>query len=244
MKVLILGSNGMLGHKLYQVLTKKYNVIGTIRGNYDSIDKYGFFSKPDIIPNVDAQRIPTVEEVFNKKKPDVVINCIGVIKSFREAQDRLINVWINALFPHQLYQICKGHGARLIHISTDCVFSGKKGIYREDDPSDAEDIYGKTKYLGEIKGEGALTIRSSFIGRELSSTHNLIEWFLGGVGEQFIVLIWILWLGLDTCLLLEIWYYQEIHSQKLHMVGGNIFLQRMFLWLIVLIQQDCSEPVL
>ncbi len=184
MKVLILGSNGMLGHKLYQVLTKKYNVIGTIRGNYDSIDKYGFFSKPDIIPNVDAQRIPTVEEVFNKKKPDVVINCIGVIKSFREAQDRLINVWINALFPHQLYQICKGHGARLIHISTDCVFSGKKGIYREDDPSDAEDIYGKTKYLGELTSEGALTIRTSLVGRELSTTNNLVEWFLTNRGGK------------------------------------------------------------
>jgi dTDP-4-dehydrorhamnose reductase len=182
--VLILGSAGMLGHKLYQVLARKFRVSGTIRDSYESIGRYSFFIKPDIIPNIDAQKIHTVEEAVRKIKPDVVINCIGIIKSSGEVQDRLISVWVNALFPHQLYQICKSNRARLIHISTDCVFSGKKGNYREDDPSDAEDIYGKTKYLGELIGDGVLTIRTSLIGRELSTTNNLVEWFLTNQGSE------------------------------------------------------------
>lgn len=182
MQVLILGCTGMLGHKLYQVLAPKFRVSGTIRGNYESISRYSFFNKPDIIPNIDARETHELGNAIKKNKPDVVINCIGIVKSLSEAQDRLTNIWINALFPHQLYQICQRHGARLIHISTDCVFSGRKGNYREDAPSDAEDIYGKAKYLGELMGEGALTIRTSLIGRELYSKNNLAEWFLTNQG--------------------------------------------------------------
>lgn len=184
MKILILGSAGMLGHKLYQVLAKQFDVFGTVRGKYDSIARYSFLRKPDIIPDVDAQNMVTVEKAINQNKPDVVINCIGVLKSLREAQDRLTSVWINALFPHQLQQICKQKNIRLIHMSTDCVFSGKKGDYSETDPSDAEDVYGKTKYLGEICEEGALTIRTSIIGRELSTANNLVEWFLSNRGKK------------------------------------------------------------
>jgi len=184
MKVLILGCTGMLGHKLYQVLRQRFTVSGTIRNNYGSIAKYSFFHKPDIIPNIDVRRIHELEKAIEKNKPEVIINCTGVIKSLSEAQGRLTNIWINALFPHQLYQICRRQGVRLIHISTDCVFSGKKGNYKEDDPSDAEDIYGKTKYLGELAEEGTLTIRTSLIGRELSSSNNLIEWFLSNEGGK------------------------------------------------------------
>jgi len=183
-KVLILGVTGMLGHKLYQVLSATLDVIGTLRGDYSNISRYDFFRKRDIISNVNALRISRIEEVIGEINPNVLINCIGIIKSVREAQDRLVNVWVNSLFPHQLYEICKRRGIRLIHISTDCVFSGKKGNYREDDPSDTEDTYGKTKYLGEVSGEGALTIRTSLIGRELSTTNNLVEWFLSNQGGK------------------------------------------------------------
>lgn len=184
MKVLILGVTGMLGHKLYQVLTKTFDVVGTIRNNYDSINKYSFLRKPDMIPNIDAKKISSVETAVNLSKPDVVINCIGIIKASKEAQDRLANIWINALFPQQLYQICQKQNTRLVQISTDCVFSGKKGNYKETDLSDAEDIYGKTKYLGEVSGENALTIRTSIIGRELSTMNNLVEWFLSNRGKK------------------------------------------------------------
>ncbi len=184
MKVLILGCAGMLGHKLYQVLASLFDVTGTIRTNCSDISRYGFFRESTIIPNVDALRISQVEEVIKEANPNVVINAIGIIKPLEEVKGRLLNIWVNSLFPHRLYQICKGKGIRLIHISTDCGFSGRKGNYREDDPSDAEDIYGKTKYLGEVSGEGALTIRTSLIGRELLTTNGLVEWFLHNRGGK------------------------------------------------------------
>ncbi|MFC2006220.1 dTDP-4-dehydrorhamnose reductase family protein [Chloroflexota bacterium] len=184
MKVLILGSAGMLGHKLYQVLTPNFDVIGTVRGSYRDISEYDFFQQSRIVPNFDALEISQVEKVIEETGPDVVINCIGVVKSLEKQKGMLLNIWLNSLFPHQLYQICQAKRVRLILISTDCVFSGAKGNYREDDPSDAEDIYGKTKYLGEVNGTTALTIRTSFIGRELASTNGLLEWFLSNRGGR------------------------------------------------------------
>ncbi len=174
----------MLGHKLYQVLAPLFDVTGTIRGDYSNITRYGFYQESNILTDVDAQNTSRIETTIERISPDVVINCIGIIKSGKGAQDRLVNIWINSLFPHQLYEICKIKGIRLIHISTDCVFSGTKGNYREDDPSDAEDIYGKTKYLGEVNQKNALTIRTSLIGRELFTTNGLVEWFLSNQGSK------------------------------------------------------------
>lgn len=184
MKIVILGITGMLGHKLYQVLAPIFDVTGTIRGDYNSISSYGFFQESEIIPDVNVLETSRLKEVIERVNPDVVINCIGVIKQVKEAQDKLLSIWINSLLPHQLYQICHTKGIRLIHISTDCVFLGRKGNYRENDPADAEDIYGKTKHLGEVSGEGALTIRTSLIGRELSTTNSLVEWFLSNQGGK------------------------------------------------------------
>jgi len=183
-KVLILGCAGMLGHKLYQVLSPEFNVTGTIRGPFSYINKYDFFRQSRVITGVNAQDISRVNKVIKETRPDVVVNCIGIIKPLEKQSGELLNIWVNSLFPHQLYGICQAGGIRLIHISTDCVFSGKKGDYREDDPSDAEDIYGKTKYLGELGGAGALTIRTSLIGRELASSNNLLEWFLSNRGGR------------------------------------------------------------
>ena len=184
MKVLILGSAGMLGHKLYQVLTPIFDVTGTIRGSYSDISNYDFFQQLRIVPNVDALEMSRLEKVIEEISPHVLINSIGIVKSLEKKKGVLLNIWLNSLLPHQLYQICQAKRIRLIHISTDCVFSGTKGDYREDDPSDAEDIYGKTKYLGEVNGAGALTIRTSLIGRELASTNNLLEWFLANQGGR------------------------------------------------------------
>lgn len=184
MKVLILGSAGMLGHKLYQVLTPIFDVTGTIRGSYSDISNYDFFQQSRIVPNVDALEMSRLEKVIEEISPHVLINSIGIVKSLEKKKGVLLNIWLNSLLPHQLYQICQAKRIRLIHISTDCVFSGTKGDYREDDPSDAEDIYGKTKYLGEVNGAGALTIRTSLIGRELASTNNLLEWFLANQGGR------------------------------------------------------------
>ena len=145
MKVLILGATGMLGHKLYQVLTPIFDVTGTIRGRYCDVEGYGVFHEARIVPELDVLDVSRLAEVIERVNPDVVVNCIGIIKQTSEAQNRLLNIWLNSLFPHQLYRICASEGIRLIHISTDCVFSGRRGNYREDDISDAEDVYGKTK---------------------------------------------------------------------------------------------------
>lgn len=182
MKVLILGSAGMLGHKLYQVLDPLFEVTGTIRGPHSAISNYGFFQQSRIVPEVNALEISRVERVIEEIRPDVLINAVGIVKALEQKKGVLLNIWLNSLLPHQLYQICQTRGIRLIHISTDCVFLGNRGNYREDDLSDAEDIYGKTKYLGEVNGAGALTIRTSFIGRELGSTNGLLEWFLANQG--------------------------------------------------------------
>jgi len=174
----------MLGHKLYQVLTPIFDVAGTIRGPYRDISKYDFFQQSRIVPNVDALEISQVEKVIEETSPDLVINSIGIVKQLEKRKGVLLNIWLNSLFPHQLYQICQTKKIRLIHISTDCVFSGLKGNYLEEYPSDAEDIYGKTKYLGEVNEAGALTIRTSLIGRELTSTNSLLEWFLSNRGGR------------------------------------------------------------
>jgi dTDP-4-dehydrorhamnose reductase len=174
----------MLGHKLYQVLSPSFDVTGTIRGEYRNISKYGFFQPSKITPHVDAMKIDSVGQVIKETNPEVVINCIGVVKSLVEQVGTPATIWLNSQFPYQLSRICRDIGIRLIHISTDCVFSGRKGNYRENDPSDAEDIYGKTKYLGEIVEEGALTIRTSIIGMELHSANGLLEWFLSNRGGQ------------------------------------------------------------
>lgn len=187
MKILIFGVAGMLGHKIYQMLTPVFDVTGTIRGDYYNISRFGFFRESDIIPNINALKIYNIEGVLEKITPSVVVNCIGIVKSVSEAQERLPNIWVNSLFPHQLYEICKKRKIRLIHISTDCVFSGRKGNYQENDVPDAEDIYGKTKYLGEVSGEGSLTIRTSLIGRELETSKNLVEWFLSNQGGRLTV---------------------------------------------------------
>ena len=188
MKVIVLGATGMLGHKLLQSLSERFSIKGTIikgtiRG--DGLDFRGYLevSSGSIIANVDAGDIAGVKKTIEGFAPDVVINCIGIVKQLPAAHDPLSSIAINALFPHQLAQICRKRGARLIHISTDCVFSGKKGNYKENDFADADDLYGRTKYLGEVDYENALTLRTSIIGRELSTNHGLIEWFLSQEGR-------------------------------------------------------------
>ena len=177
MKILVFGVTGMLGHKLYQVLGQSFDTVGTIRGPYNGIARYGFFQTSQIASGVDASDFSSVKKVIDETKPEVVVNCVGIVKSLVDKAGMASTISLNSLLPHQLYQVCQPKGIRLIHISTDCVFSGKTGNYKEDDTSDAEDVYGKTKFLGEVSGANALTIRTSIIGRELASANGLVEWF-------------------------------------------------------------------
>ncbi len=181
-KVLILGAGGMLGHTLAGQLKHQYETIATIRKNSTFYRQYPIFNGVELVEGVDAFAPDTIRNVLAKIRPDVVINCIGIIKQLPEAENHITSISINALFPHQLARLCAD--ARLIHISTDCVFTGRKGMYTESDPSDAEDLYGRTKFLGEVGNmPNTLTLRTSIIGHELNGAYGLLEWFLSQQGK-------------------------------------------------------------
>lgn len=183
-KVLILGATGMLGHTLLEQLSKRkeLDVSATMRAR-GCLDGVAAHLREKIIGNVDADNPDSILKALADVKPDVVINCIGIIKQLAAAKDPITALTINALFPHRLALVCKAAGSRLIHISTDCVFSGTKGNYTENDISDATDLYGRTKFLGEVDYPHCLTLRTSIIGHEISGFYSLIDWFLNQEGR-------------------------------------------------------------
>lgn len=182
LRILILGGSGMLGHKLWQCWRGEADTFVTVRRPL-SARLAPLFDPSRTLTGVDASRLETVARVIDQVKPTVIINGIGIVKQRKEAQDPAQSIRINALFPHQLKEFCQKKGIRQVQISTDCVFSGKSGNYREGDLSDAEDLYGRTKYLGEVSGPGCLTLRTSIIGRELENRLGLVEWFLSQKGK-------------------------------------------------------------
>lgn len=184
MRILILGGSGMLGHRLWMNLSKDHEVWVTVRSSGVEFPDVPEFPRQYVRPMVDALYFEQVTRAFASIQPDLVINCIGLIKQQGHlARDPLFSISLNAMFPHRLSMICRVAKIRLIHISTDCVFSGKKGNYLETDQSDAEDLYGRTKFLGEVTYPHCITLRTSIIGRELKSCLGLIEWFLGQSGS-------------------------------------------------------------
>ena len=182
MRVLILGASGMLGHKLYQTCATRFDTVGTVRSSSSLVRELAADAR--IVDDITATNHPGIDAILADVRPDAVINCIGVVKQDAAAKDPVASIEVNALFPHKLARSCAAVAARLIHLSTDCVFSGREGggQYTETDFADAEDLYGRTKLLGEIGGDGCLTIRTSMIGRELVGQHGLLEWFLSNDG--------------------------------------------------------------
>lgn len=172
----------MLGHKLMQKLRNAFHVTGTIRGSFDDVKQYDFFERERIIEFTAANDAASIESAIVKAKPDVVINAIGIVKQLPSAKDVITTLEINSIFPNRLADLAAKHGFRLITISTDCVFDGVRGNYSENDQPNANDLYGKSKNLGEVVADNCLTIRTSIIGRELGSAHSLIEWFLSNRG--------------------------------------------------------------
>jgi len=136
-----------------------------------------------LIANVPVEGETGLLAAFDRARPDVVINCVGIIKQLPAANDPLESLAINSSLPHRLAKYCGMSGARLVHFSTDCVFSGETGHYSEGDFPDAYDLYGRTKFLGEVDYENAITLRTSIIGHELVSAKGLVDWFLSQTGE-------------------------------------------------------------
>jgi len=179
MKILILGGDGMLGHRLMKHFSSTgHEVRVTLKQGLSAYREFGLFRAENAYAETDVRSSDLVAEVFAQWRPEAVVNAVGIVKQRPTAKELIPSIEINALFPHKLAELCKASGARMIHVSTDCVFSGRKGHYQEDDPSDAEDLYGKTKYLGEVHDSHCLTLRTSMIGRELSRKQGLLEWFL------------------------------------------------------------------
>jgi len=174
MRVLILGGNGMLGHKLCQILSSQMDTWTTVRGDSVSHD---FLSKERVLPNVPVQDLARMREVLETVEPDAVINAVGIVKQRDEAKQAVPSIRVNSLFPHQLADLCEPHRIRVIQVSTDCVFSGLRGNYSELDVPDPVDLYGRSKLIGELNRSGCLTLRTSIIGWQLNTFSSLLSWF-------------------------------------------------------------------
>jgi dTDP-4-dehydrorhamnose reductase len=174
MRVLILGGNGMLGHKLCCLLAERMELWATFQ---NSSAQYEFLPAERRIDNVSVEDTARLKEVLNTVKPNAVVNAVGIVKQRDEAKQAVPSVQINALFPHQLADVCIERGIRVIQISTDCVFSGSRGNYTEIDNPDPVDLYGRSKLLGELNRPGTLTLRTSIIGWQLHTFSSLLSWF-------------------------------------------------------------------
>lgn len=180
MKILVLGANGMIGSAMLRVLAQNdgWQVVGSVRNGLTETEVSVQNSSAQLIVSGDLSNLDQLARLFFEVKPDVVVNCVGLTKHLPQGNDPIPSITMNALLPHRLLLLCGIAKARLIHVSTDCVFSGTKGMYLESDHPDATDVYGKTKHLGEIVGPGAVTLRTSTIGHEVDSRLGLLEWFL------------------------------------------------------------------
>lgn len=184
MRILVLGASGMLGNAMVRVLSERgeWQVQGTLR----AAGAKRFFAAgiaDRLLAGVDVEQPDSLLQAFTRARPQVVINCIGLVKQLADANDPLQALPINALLPHRLARLCELVGARLIHPSTDCVFSGDRGNYREADFPDARDLYGRSKLLGEVGYPHTVTLRTSIIGHELQGAHGLVNWFLSQEGQ-------------------------------------------------------------
>lgn len=205
MRILILGGDGMLGHQLVQHLSPRHEVMVTLRQDLGAYASFGIFHKKNVYDSIDVRSLERLVEVMVDFRPEAVINAVGIVKQRPDAKESIPSLEINSLLPHRLAVLCKGIGARLIHLSTDCVFSGKTGNYLESDSSDAEDLYGKTKLLGEVHDSNCLTLRTSIIGRELHRNRSLLEWFLAQTGpvKGFTKAIYTGFITLEMCRIIE-----------------------------------------
>jgi dTDP-4-dehydrorhamnose reductase len=183
-KVLVLGATGMLGNAVLRLFAQSagYEAVGSARST-SALCLLPADLSDRVVCGIDVEQVDSLISLFSKVQPDVVINCIGLVKQFAEADDPLAAIPINSLLPHRLARLCGVAGARFVHMSTDCIFSGAQGMYTEEDMSDAKDLYGRSKYLGEVDYPHAITLRTSIIGHELNGGHSLVDWFLAQQGS-------------------------------------------------------------
>lgn len=183
MRILIFGGDGMLGHRLLRHFTPRHETRVTLRRSLADYSRLGLFNRENSFASTDVRDAERVAAVVSEFGAAAVINATGIVKQRPEAYELEISNEVNALFPRRLAQICRANAAQLIHLSTDCVFSGEKGNYTESDRPDPVDLYGQTKLQGEVDAPGAITLRTSMIGLELERKAGLVEWFLAQKGK-------------------------------------------------------------
>ena len=182
-RILVLGASGMLGNAVLRVFAESpgFEAWGTVRSARSSA-LLPAAVQGRLIGGIEVTDLDSLLRAVAAARPDVVINCIGLVKQLAAANDPLEALPINAILPHRLARICAATGARLVHLSTDCVFSGARGMYRESDFADADDLYGRSKFLGETAAPHTITLRTSIIGHELDGARSLVGWFLAQPG--------------------------------------------------------------
>lgn len=183
MRILILGGDGMLGHQLLVQLRQNHEVKVTVRRAVAEYAEFGLFDESNTLDRLDLRCSRNLSEAIASFSPQLVINAAGIVKQRDSSADTLLSLELNSVLPHRLAEICSTIHARLLHFSTDCVFRGDRGGYAESDVSDAIDVYGRTKYLGEVVAPNCVTLRTSIIGLELHRKTSLVEWFLRQRGE-------------------------------------------------------------
>ena len=182
MRVLILGGDGMLGHRLLRQFAPNHETRVTLRQPIEAYRDFRVFSPENTFDQVDVRDPAAVMKVFEQFSPEAIINAVGIVKQRDDAKDGTLSIEVNSLFPHLVARLCEARGARLVHLSTDCVFSGQKGNYAESDRPDPVDVYGRSKLAGEVDAPGVVTLRTSMIGTELERKTGLVEWFLAQRG--------------------------------------------------------------
>src|SRR5437868_4176418 len=173
----------MLGHRLLESWRERHEVWVTLRQDAGAYERHAELFAENVIFDLDVRRPQGIVDAVAAVKPDAVVNAVGLVKQRPGAKEAVPALEVNAAFPHRLAQVCATAGARMIHLSTDCVFSGRKGGYLETDAPDAEDLYGRSKLLGEVDEPHCLTLRTSMIGLELGRQGGLVEWFLAQRGR-------------------------------------------------------------
>lgn len=173
----------MIGHSLFSELRKSFDVKVSLRLGWSKYEALKFYNREDCFLNIDALDFKTIEDMIKSFRPHVVINAIGAIKQKINIINIENSIYLNSLFPHKLSRLITKYKFRLILLSTDCVFSGDDGGYNENHKTDAVDLYGRTKILGEVSSENILVIRKSTIGLEISGQHGLVEWFIKQDGQ-------------------------------------------------------------
>lgn len=202
-RILVVGASGMLGHEAVRVLAPDFEVWGACR-NPKALPDLGI-PADRVLANLDATDRGCAYRLVAATRPDLVINAVGIVKQHADAKAAIPSIEVNSLWPHVLADACARRDARMVHVSTDCVFSGSRGGYVESDVSDVFDLYGRSKLLGEVTDRGnAITLRTSIIGWQLGAPTGLAGWFATHRDEKLKGFTKTVFSGLTTRALTEV----------------------------------------